>query len=51
MYVPVKVGSRDVKVSSPDKVLFPEIGLTKADLAEYYAAVAELPSPTCATAR
>ena len=41
MYVGVKVGSRDVKVSSPDKVLFPEIGLTKADLAEYYAAIAE----------
>ncbi len=36
----MKVGRRDVKVSSPDKVLFPEIGLTKADLAEYYAAIA-----------
>jgi bifunctional non-homologous end joining protein LigD len=37
----MKVGRRDVKVSSPDKVLFPEIGLTKAGLAEYYAAVAD----------
>ena len=31
----------DVKLSHPDKVLFPEDGLTKADLAEYYASVAE----------
>ena len=31
----------DVKLSHPDKVLFPQDGLTKADLAEYYASVAE----------
>jgi bifunctional non-homologous end joining protein LigD len=31
----------EVKLSSPDKVLFPEDGITKADLAAYYAAVAE----------
>ena len=31
----------DVKLSHPDKVLFPEDGLTKADLADYYASVAE----------
>ena len=30
----------EVKLSHPDKVLFPEDGLTKADLAEYYGAVA-----------
>jgi bifunctional non-homologous end joining protein LigD len=30
----------DVKLSHPDKVLFPEDGLTKADLAEYYGSVA-----------
>jgi bifunctional non-homologous end joining protein LigD len=30
-----------VKLSSPDKVLFPADGITKADLAAYYAAVAE----------
>lgn len=41
----MKVGSRDVKVSSPDKVLFPTIGLTKADLAQYYASVAEWSIP------
>lgn len=30
-----------VDVSRPEKVLFPEGGITKADLAEYYAAVAD----------
>jgi bifunctional non-homologous end joining protein LigD len=31
----------DVKLSHPDKVLFPQDGLTKADLAAYYESVAE----------
>ena len=31
----------DVKLSHPDKVLFPADGITKADLADYYASVAE----------
>ena len=31
----------DVKLSHPDKVLFPEDGITKADLAEYYGSVAD----------
>jgi bifunctional non-homologous end joining protein LigD len=31
----------EVKLSSPDRVLFPEDGITKADLFEYYDAVAD----------
>ncbi|MGD9571329.1 MAG: non-homologous end-joining DNA ligase [Thermoleophilia bacterium] len=34
-------GGRAVAISSPDKVMFPEHGETKADLARYYLAVAE----------
>jgi bifunctional non-homologous end joining protein LigD len=35
----------DVKLSHPDKVLFPEDGLTKADLADYYGSVADVMLP------
>jgi bifunctional non-homologous end joining protein LigD len=41
----LEVGGRAVEVSSPDKVLFPEDGITKADLAGYYARVAETMLP------
>jgi len=37
--------SPEVKLSHPDKVLFPDSGLTKADLAAYYAAVSEVMLP------
>ena len=36
---------REVKLSHPDKVLFPDSGLTKADLAAYYEAVAQAMLP------
>jgi len=35
------VGTRDVTVSNPDKVYFPQAGHTKLDLVRYYLAVAE----------
>lgn len=35
------VGGREVAVSNPDKLLFPDAGLTKLDLVNYYVAVAE----------
>jgi bifunctional non-homologous end joining protein LigD len=35
----------DVKLSHPEKVLFPDDGLTKADLADYYASVADVMLP------
>ncbi|TXH45045.1 MAG: ATP-dependent DNA ligase [Actinobacteria bacterium] len=35
----IDVGGRAVRVSSPDRVVFPEVGATKGDVARYYAAV------------
>ena len=35
------VGGREVQVSNPDKVYFPEAGITKLDVVRYYLAVAE----------
>lgn len=39
--VELKAGDRTVRLSSPDKVYFPERGFTKLDLAQYYLAVGE----------
>jgi len=36
----IRVDRREIEISRPEKVLFPEDGLTKADLIEYYARVA-----------
>lgn len=41
----LEVDGRAVQVSSPDKVLFPDDGITKADLAGYYVRVAEAMLP------
>src|SRR5947207_3760283 len=35
------VADRDVAISNPRKVLFPEAGYTKLDVAKYYLAVAD----------
>jgi hypothetical protein len=35
-----RVGRRNVEVSHPDKVLFPDDGITKAELVDYYVAAA-----------
>ena len=40
----VRAGRRRVRISNPGKVLFPEDGITKLDLANYYAAVAPVMS-------
>jgi bifunctional non-homologous end joining protein LigD len=34
------VASRSVRLSSPERVLFPDEGITKEDLFEYYRAIA-----------
>jgi bifunctional non-homologous end joining protein LigD len=36
----VRAGRRTIEVSSPDKVMFPDAGVTKLELAEHYARVA-----------
>jgi bifunctional non-homologous end joining protein LigD len=38
-------GGREVEISNADKVLFPETGLTKRDLARYYAKIADTALP------
>jgi len=39
--VVIEVGGREVSVSNPDKVYFPEAGITKMEVVRYYLAVAE----------
>jgi DNA ligase D len=39
--VPGPHGAREVRLTSPDKVYFPEPGITKREVVEYYVAVAE----------
>jgi DNA ligase D len=41
----VRIGRDDVPISNPDKVFFPERGLTKGDLVAYYLGVAEYALP------
>jgi DNA ligase D len=41
----MRVGRHEVPVSNPDKLFFPERGLTKGDLVAYYVGVAELALP------
>jgi len=39
--IALTVGDRDVSLSSPNRVIWPELGITKHELAEYVIAVAE----------
>jgi bifunctional non-homologous end joining protein LigD len=39
--ITIEAGGREVRLSSPSKVFFPEPGFTKLDLANYYVAVEE----------
>jgi bifunctional non-homologous end joining protein LigD len=41
----MRVGSHEVSISNPDKVFFPEPGLTKGDLVRYYLDVADCALP------
>ncbi len=42
-----EVDGRTVRISSPDKVIFPDAGLTKLDVVEYYLDVAASVLPHC----
>ena len=39
--IDVEVGDYSVRVSNPDRVYFPDLGLTKLDLVNYYLAVGD----------
>ena len=39
--VELEVGNRTVRVTSPDKIYFPEVGLSKLDIVSYVVAVAD----------
>jgi bifunctional non-homologous end joining protein LigD len=41
----VRVGRHDVPITNPDKIFFPERGLTKLDLVSYYLGVSDLVLP------
>lgn len=41
----MRIGGHDIDISSRDKVFFPATGLTKGDLVDYYATVAETMVP------
>lgn len=43
----VEVAGRRVRISSPDKPYFPQVGLTKRDLVEHYRSFADLVMPHC----
>ena len=40
-YVEIDAGDRTVRISSPDRVVFPEAGVTKRALVDYYVTVAD----------
>jgi len=40
-FVELEIGERVIKLTNPDKVLFPKAGKTKRDLVDYYVAVGE----------
>ena len=47
----MRLGRYDVPVTNPDKLFFPERGLTKGDLVAYYVAWRTARSPTSGAGR
>ena len=44
-FAPMRVGRHEVPISNPDKIFFPERGLTKGDLVQYYLDLADCALP------
>ena len=44
-FSPMRVGRHEVAISNPDKIFFPQPGLTKGDLVQYYLDVADCALP------
>ena len=44
-FATIEVAGREVRLSNPDKVFFPQIGVTKRDLCDYYLTVGDIFSP------
>ena len=47
----VRIGRRDVQLTNLDKIFWPELGLTKRDLLQYYADISPWLLPHVRTAR
>src|SRR4029079_1195260 len=45
MSAELRSGRRTIEISSPDKLMFPQAGLTKLDVARHYERVGELMKP------
>ncbi len=41
----MRIGNHDIPITNPDKVFFPEVGVTKGDLIAYYTGIADLVLP------
>lgn len=39
--VEIEVGTREVRITNPDRLYFPDLGITKLDLAQYYLGVGD----------
>ena len=48
-HVILDIAGREVRLSNPNKIYFPKPGWTKRDVVDYYLAVADAGSSSCAT--
>ena len=41
----MRLGRHEISITNPDKIFFPEVGVTKGELVGYYSGIAELVLP------